>query len=1411
MTDPIGVLATARAHALLIGCGTYEAEGWPPVKAAEPTLEGLRSVLHRRCGMALDAITVLLDPEEPKTLLKAVGEAVSAAQGGVLLLYFVGHAAPDGNSRLQLMTKRSADPEDFTPEAAYTRVSFERVVEKVRQGDPRLKSLIAILDCCEANRGHRDIATFDSHYSYYFLGAATNDERALAPPDQRRTVFGGRIIDLLEHGAPEFGPTIRLDAFGAVLRRTTPLGTPMPKANGSAGDLLLAPNPHRGALAQEELPAGSSMIPSGVCPYPGLAAFTEREQEWFYGRDDYVDELAFALTPVSTPRLPLILNGPSGSGKSSFIHAGLLPGLERLLPEGRATSRVTRVLEPSTARPLHGLARHLADLGQTMDVAQVESRLRSGEQGVRSVAREVMKANVASDGTLPELLLVVDQFERIFDPDTDTGERAAFIAALCALARTDIPPERRSVQVYAAEEQTRLRVLLVVQAEFATLLAESDDSLRQALTVNQYILPPFSDSDVWQAVVKPAEMEGIVPDDDFVARICADFAAAAQSPYADMTADFTPSRLLPHLAQALRATWHRQVPGRLTLEDYQSCGRLAGVISQTAEECFHQLDEPSRDIARVLLLNLVNHGGRRPFSLRTVPKETLLESAASVVDPPDRDRAASTLETLREHLLVVEDASGVTLAHLIVVTAWPRMNQWAQEEREWHIVRERIQEQARRWRDAGSDYRDFTPDIFLPDDFAEAVRRRGRSGLSPSDWEYLNATMAWWTKQEIRRRRSEIMHRFSATVAAAALLVCGAGLAYGRHQSDAAQQARSDRTAGRLVSAANSVREDHPDLAARLAAAAYRASPNPQAWSALLQTVAEARPTSVSDGLTSQLSGTQISVSDQWMATASSDGDIAVRAVAGHHQIMVLTDSRGFSAGLAFNHGGDLLAGTNGRGVVKLWNLRTPHAKPHSMVTTALGSVDPDTSFALTFSADDKLLAVAADLSEGQGEATKNGSEVWRTGGAPRPGRTASLAGSFAEFTGDANTLAVRDPKGTWGFRSVDASGGVGAVREQAAKAPLNRTSSPTSVCFSPRGGLFAQAGDATRIWATSSRVTRQITDFAAKGTSCAFSADGSMLAIFGPTTEIWNLDARHGASRTTVITTPTGETHGSTTGQFSPDGRHLAVPGAPPHAWDLTELRQPGMVAELPLTKVPGPVAIDASGTVAAIGTTDGTVALWDIHNPRKPIRRPELPAPGGALSVSTLRFAPGTERLTVTYSEGTRRTWDLAGHTATPAPTPTTPLDPDDVSASGTHGHLNVISDGPTVTLASGSDDSPLTVSVTPDSGANITALTLNPDDTLLAVGTDRGGVTLVQLNGRTVPGLAIDLPARAAPITGISFGPGDTVLIAAEDGTTLLSDLTPTSLIEQICAVPLTPQVTALWPHYASGAAASACPDN
>src|SRR5204862_7155606 len=82
-----------------------------------------------------------------------------------------------------------------------------------------------------------------------------------------------------------------------------------------------------------------------VCPFKGLAPFEPADAEFFFGRERLVDELVARL--ADTPLLALV--GPSGSGKSSLLRAGLLPSLEPesvlVRPSERAAAKLRPVLD----------------------------------------------------------------------------------------------------------------------------------------------------------------------------------------------------------------------------------------------------------------------------------------------------------------------------------------------------------------------------------------------------------------------------------------------------------------------------------------------------------------------------------------------------------------------------------------------------------------------------------------------------------------------------------------------------------------------------------------------------------------------------------------------------------------------------------------------------------------------------------------------------------------------------------------------------------------------------------------------------------------------------------------------------------------------------------------------------------
>ncbi len=198
-----------------------------------------------------------------------------------------------------------------------------------------------------------------------------------------------------------------------------------------------------------------------VCPYKGLAPFETEDAEFFCGRERLVDELVARL--ADAPLLALV--GPSGSGKSSLLRAGLLPALDN----------------PAVL-------------------------LRPGERSGTELLAELGRVAPSE-----RLVIAVDQFEELFSPSIAEGERRALVDALVEAAWD---PERRAV------------VLLALRADFFGRLA-SYGGLADLVGPNHALIGPMSAAELRRAIERPAERVGLKVEPALVDALVDDVAGEA--------------------------------------------------------------------------------------------------------------------------------------------------------------------------------------------------------------------------------------------------------------------------------------------------------------------------------------------------------------------------------------------------------------------------------------------------------------------------------------------------------------------------------------------------------------------------------------------------------------------------------------------------------------------------------------------------------------------------------------------------------------------------------------------------------------------------------------------------------------------------------------------------------------------
>jgi WD40 repeat protein len=202
-----------------------------------------------------------------------------------------------------------------------------------------------------------------------------------------------------------------------------------------------------------------------VCPFKGLASFDVADAGFFFGRERLVAELVARLT--GAPLLGIV--GPSGSGKSSVMRAGLLAAL--------------------AAGVLPGSERWALAL------------LRPGEHPMQAL--EDATADAAPRG---RLVIAVDQFEEAFTACRDEIERGAFVDALVASAGD---PGRRAV------------VLVAVRADFYGRCTVYPD-LARLLAANHVLVGPMGSNELRRAIELPAHRAGLHVEPELVDALVAD-------------------------------------------------------------------------------------------------------------------------------------------------------------------------------------------------------------------------------------------------------------------------------------------------------------------------------------------------------------------------------------------------------------------------------------------------------------------------------------------------------------------------------------------------------------------------------------------------------------------------------------------------------------------------------------------------------------------------------------------------------------------------------------------------------------------------------------------------------------------------------------------------------------------------
>jgi WD40 repeat protein/serine/threonine protein kinase len=983
-------------------------------------------------------------------------------------------------------------------------------------------------------------------------------------------------------------------------------------------------------------------------PYKGLRSFTEADAADFFGRDALVDRLLHRLREAEANFLALV--GPSGSGKSSVLRAGLLPALRQRSITNFEGWYVADMVPGNN--PMQNLVAALLSIA--VDAPEdLLRRLQASPKGLVQTAENML---LRMGGNL---ILFIDQFEELFTQVEDEDVRRHFLDLIYHAATSDM---------------RRMFVVVGIRADFfdKPLLYEGIGDLIQAHT--QVVLP-LSTEELERAIMGPAKRVGLQIDSDLVTAIVSD---VREEPGA-----------LPLLQYALTELFERRDGNRLTLEAYHASGGVQGALARRAEEVYQQLNNDLKPLARQVFLRLVTLGEGNEDTRRRAKRAELLALS------DNRAAINDVLAAFGQYRLITFDQDSTTreptvdIAHEALIRNWGSLRDWLADSRSDIRLQRSLNQAAQEW----AAHRQDTGYLLLGGrlvQFAEWAQTT-TVALTNIETDYLQASIAEQERREqaeaerlareaaLERRSRRLLQTMAVVFAVFGLIAIGLAIAAvqqrqaAQEQSIEAQIARDEALTARGTSDANaSVAQAQLEIANRRAAEiqnlnllniaedALRTGDNGLAMQLVL-TVADsdiispaiqnslydvAYASVLRNRLTAhgrKVTAIALSPDGQWLATGSEDATVILWNLATGEQAFQLADHRGPINSLTFSADSTLLASAATDATASIWTVATGELlmqlRGHRNVLTDI-AFTPDAAMVVTSSGDDTLRVW--DLASGAPtlQFEEHGDSVRTVAVHPN--------GAMVLSAGRDNRLILWDIN----------SGEVLNIYQ-------GHTGEVEAVAFSADGQsvLSASADKTLILWnVETAAVIRRFDGHADIVTSVAFSPDMQSAV----STSCAERDANRACIRGEVIVWDVATGHDVRRLVGHSDTANVAAyaaDGSLIYTGSCAEVRQSACIAgeilvwdTQPATDLRFTLAGHASGVLSAAISSDELLAvtgagtrlaasggdtslmLWDLQTGRQ-LRRLE----GHTGDVNTVLFSRDNATIFSASSDGTIRQWDV------------------------------------------------------------------------------------------------------------------------------------------------------------------------
>lgn len=501
------------------------------------------------------------------------------------------------------------------------------------------------------------------------------------------------------------------------------------------------------------------------CPYQGLFAFQEADAHLFFGREQVTQDL---LTAVKQKPLVAVV-GPSGSGKSSVVFAGLVSRLR--------SSRGSTIWQIISCRPgdkpFDALAEALIEFetvkGTPLEQSQSgrSTEDRSFRFKVLELAVDLQHNQQALCYTIQRLhqeypktqfLLIIDQFEELYTlcPEAD---RQPFLDQLLD-----------AVQLAPA-----LTLVLTLRADFYGY-ALSDRRFSDALQESVYNLGPMNREELQRAIAQPAAQMQVKLEAGLTDKL--------------IQATWGHAGRLPLLEFALTELWAHQAAGWLTHQTYDAIGGVEEALANHAERVYAKLHPLDQERMRRIFMQLVEPDGGTDPSRRLATQDEVGETNWDLVS----HLASARLVVTNRNEVTGEET--VEVVHEALLRSWARLGRWLQDDGEFRHWQEELRRDRRKWEESDREDEALLRGKRLLD--AKYWYEIRLNELSSGDSAFIRRSLVV-QEREVRQRRHRRQVLIVSLIIGLLVALTLAGVALWQWQSSVSSEAKTLTTSSEAL------------------------------------------------------------------------------------------------------------------------------------------------------------------------------------------------------------------------------------------------------------------------------------------------------------------------------------------------------------------------------------------------------------------------------------------------------------------------------------------------------------------------------------------------------------------------------------------------------------------------------------